>query len=242
MPERLIGKQMRRWEIDKRLRQRFEQDETQCRMETPVITVSRQWGSGGTNIAKLVAKELDFKLYDREIIDRVAELAGAKPEQIEDHEGHKGVVSDLVMQLLEGKRPTAAGYLRALVRTVRQIGKQGNAVIIGRAANFVLPVGFFVRIIAPEEVRVARISELHKVDERTARQMIIKLDRRRYRFVRAHFGADWGDPLAYDLVLNTRHISIEHAAALIIKGFNDRLEGLEEVCEVVPSSSGMHRP
>ncbi len=242
MPERLIGKQMRRWEIDNRLRQRFEQDETECGMTTPVVTVSRQWGSGGTNIAKLVAKELDFKFYDREIIDHVAELAGAKPTQIEDHEGNKGVVSDLVLQLLEGKRPTAAGYLRALVRTIRQIGKQGDALILGRAANFVLPLGFSVRIIASEDLRVARISELHNVDERTARRMIIKLDRQRYRFVRAHFGADWDDPMFYDVVINTEHFSIEHAAALIIRGFEDRREGLEDVCEVVPSSSGTRRP
>ena len=60
-----------------------------------MITISRQWGSGGTNIAKLVAKKLDFKLYDKEIIEHIAELAGASPSQIEHHdESDPGVFSD----------------------------------------------------------------------------------------------------------------------------------------------------
>lgn len=241
MAHELVGKQMRRWEMDNRLKRRFEADETQSALSTPVVTISRQWGSGGTNIAKLVAKKLDFKLYDKEIIEHIAELAGVSPSQIEHHdESELGVFSDLVLQLLEGKRPTSAGYLRALVKAVKQIGRIGDAVIVGRAANLIIPLAFNVRIIAPENVRVQRISELHNTDERTARRMVTHSDRQRYRFVRSQFGADWNDPLAFDMVLNTEHFSIEHAADLIIKGFNDRRQGRVGTCAPSKSSSATH--
>lgn len=232
MAEELIGKQMRRWELDQRLKARFEQDECVSGMPTPVVTISRQWGSGGTNIAKVVAKELDFRLYDKEIIDRMAELSGVNPRHIEYHEdGEGGVVNDLVLQLLDGKRPTAAGYLRVLVRALKHIGREGNAVIVGRAANFVLPLAFNVRIVAPEDLRIARLAELHDTDTRSARRMVINSDRNRYRFIRANFGADWNDPMFYDLVINTEQFSIEHAAELIVHGFLSRRKGLQGHCQ-----------
>jgi len=242
MADSLVGKQMRRWEIDQRIKRRFEEDELSCGMETPVVTISRQWGSGGTNVAKLVAKELDFKLYDKEIINHVAEMAGARPSQIQDHdEQHRDVVSDLILQFLEGKRPTAAGYMRALVKTLKRIGEEGNAVVIGRGANYILPAALNVRIIAREELRVARISELHSVEQRAARRMVMNSDRQRFRFVKSHFGVDWDDPMTYDFVLNTEHLSIEHAANLIIKAFSDRRKGLEDTCRVIGSSSATGR-
>ena len=233
MTEELVGKQLRRWELDQRTRRRFERDEVSCGMDTPVVTISRQLGSGGTSIAKLVARELDFKLYDREIIDHVAELAGMEPEQLEKQDEElPGVVSDLVLQLLEGNRPTVGGYLRILVRVVRQVGMKGEAVIIGRAANYILPNAFRVRIIAPEALRVARVAELHDMDEKAARRMVIETDRKRHRFVRSGFGSDQDDLLGYDLVINTQHCSIEHAAALITAGFRERKEALEAACRI----------
>lgn len=236
MQEKLIGKQFRRWEIDRRLRRRFERDEQACRMAASAITISRQWGSGGTSIAKLVAKQLDLKLYDREIIDHVAELAGVRPDQVEEHdERGPNVVSSLVLQLLEGKRPTESSYLRALVKVIREIAAEGDAVIVGRGANFILPAAFNARIIAPEPLRIARIGELHNVDEKTARRMVIESDRQRTRFVRWHLGADPDDALAYDLVINTEHYSIQRAATLVITGVAERKEALEAECKLASS-------
>ena len=224
--DQLVGKQMRRWEVDKRLRHRFERDAVEGEMAAPVITVSRQWGSGGTNIANLVAKELDYRLYDKEIIDHVATLSGADPAQIREHDerGHD-VVSSLVLQLLEGKRPTETVYLRALVRVLRQIAAQGKAVIVGRAGTCILPDSLRVRIVAPEPLRVARIAELHDMDEKTARRAVLDMDRQRGHFIRGHFGCDPRDVLGYDLVINTEHFTIEQAAQLIISAVRDRQQG-----------------
>lgn len=230
--EELVGKQMRRWELSKQLRQRFQRDERKPLAAPCVLTVSRQWGSGGTNIASLVAQELGFELYDKEILNQVAERLGADPRQIEHHdERGPDLVGGIILQLLEGKRPTETMYLRTLIKVMRQIAKQGHAVIVGRGGSYILPESYRVRIMAPEPVRVARISELHKLEEKAARRAILEIDRQRTNFVRAHFGCDINNPLGYDLVINTEHCSIEHAAQLIIQGFRHRQEALGVKCE-----------
>jgi cytidylate kinase len=234
----LVGKEMRRWELSKHLRQRFQRDERQPRSAPCVLTISRQWGSGGTNIASLVAQELGFQLYDKEILNQVAEQLGANPKQIEHHdERGPDLVGGMILQLLEGKRPTETTYLRALVKVMRQIAKQGCAVIVGRGGSYILPESFRVRIIAPEPVRVARIAELHELDEKTARRRVLETDRQRTNYVRAHFGCDINNPLGYDLVINTEHSSIEHATHLILQGFRDRQEALGVTCKNTTSCS-----
>lgn len=230
--DELVGKQMRCWELSKQLRQRFQRDEQEHRSAPCVLTVSRQWGSGGTNIASLVAQELGFELYDKEILNQVAERLGAEPKHIEQHdERGPDLVGGIVLQLLEGKRPTEATYLRTLVKVMRQIAKQGSAVIVGRGGSYVLLDSFRVRIVAPEPVRVARIAELHDLDEKTARRNVLETDRQRTNFVRAHFGCDINNPLGYDLVINTEHCSIEHATHMILQGFRDRQEALGVTCK-----------
>jgi cytidylate kinase len=238
MRQDLVAKEMRRWELDRRLRERFQQDEGPPQARLSVITVSRQWGSGGTNIAKLVAKELGFSLFDREIIDHVAKLSGAQPEQIASYdEVRPNVISSLVLQMLEGSRPTESNYLRALVKAIKRIGKAGEALVLGRGAHLILPHSFRVRIIAPEPLRVQRIAELHDMDPPTARRAVAESDRHRTQFVRAFFGSDPKDAMNYDIVINTERCSIEHAAALIIRGFCDRQEGASDACRALTCSS-----
>jgi cytidylate kinase len=197
----------------------------QAKHGASVITVSRQLGSGGTNVAHLVAQALDYHFYDKEVVNEVAEIFGADPAQIASlDEQHPDVWGNLVLQLLEGKRPTEASYLRALVKVLRKIAKQGDAVILGRAATCVLPESFRVRVIAPEPIRIARMAELEGIDERASRRMIQESDRARARFIRTFFGCDPSNPLSYDLTINTEVCTLEHAANLVITGFRDRQE------------------
>ncbi|MCE5218226.1 cytidylate kinase-like family protein [bacterium] len=223
--EHLVGRQMRRWEIDQRLHQRFERDTVIHGAGRDVITISRQWGSGGTNVASLVARELDFRFYDKELIDHVAETAGIDVAHVRQHDEHSpDVVSNLLLQLLEGHRPTETTYLRTLVKVMKQISKQGKAVIVGRAATCILQDSFRVRILAPEALRVARIAELHDMDLKTARRKVLESDHERYQFVRGRFGCDPSNPMGYDLVINTEHFTIEQAADIVIRAFRSREE------------------
>jgi cytidylate kinase len=228
-PDQLVGKQMRRWEMDARVRDLFRRSAVGAISRVPAVTISRQLGSGGTHVARLVAKELGFPLYDKEIVEHVARLSGADPAQIARMDEHRpDFWGNLVLQFLEGKRPTEASYLRALVRALKEISTQGDAVILGRAATCILKSSFRVRIVCPEDLRATRIAGIHGVDECKARRLVMDSDRERHHFVHAFFGCDPCDCLLYDLVVNTERCTLDHAATLVVRGFLDRRAALRE--------------
>lgn len=217
LSDQLIARQMRRWELDQRLHNRFAQDEEQAHVRRDVITISRERGSGGTIIGMMVAKELDWDFYDRELINSVAQQIGTEPEAVQAHdERAPNFMHNLPFQLLEGKRPTETQYLRSLVRILRSIRTRGRAVIMGRGAHLVLPDALRVRIVAPVEVRIERIADLEDMSLAEARKEVLSADHDRQQFIRAHFGVDALDPCYYDLTLNTAATSLEHAARVIL--------------------------
>ena len=221
--DKLVGKNMRRWELDERLRARFERDASTCPACSRVVTISRQLGSGGTHVANLLAQELDYQVYDKDVVSQVAETWGADPEQIAWlDEQQPDMWGNLVLQLLEGKRSSEATYLRTLVKVIKKIASQGNAIIVGRAATCILHDSYRVRLVAPEALRIERIAEIRKADEKTARRMVQDSDRQRTRFIRTFFGGDPKDPLAYDIVINTERCTLDDAAHLIKQGVMDR--------------------
>lgn len=227
--DQLVGKQMRRWEIDSRVRDLFQRGAEAGPPRTSVVTISRELGSGGTHIARMVARELGYTLFDKEIVDHVATLWGVDSAQIAHlDERRADFWGDLVLQFIEGKRPTEASYLRALVRAMRDIAQTGNAIVLGRASTCILKDSYRVRIVAPEPLRVERIAGIHHVDERRARRMVMESDRNRRHFVRAYFGYDIQSPLIYDMVVNTERCTLDHAATLVVQGYRDRQAYLAE--------------
>jgi cytidylate kinase len=215
--DRLISRQVRRWEVDQRLREPFARDEAAAHGRGDVVTISRERGSGGTLIGRMVAEQRNWDFYDRELIDSVAEHMGTEPEAVEAHdERAPNLMHELLRQLLEGNRPTEAQYLRSLVRILRVIRARGHAVIMGRGAHLVLPDALRVRIVAPVDIRVERLAELEDISLAEARREVLSSDRDRDQFIRGHFGVGAGDPYYYDLILNTATMSLEHAAHLVI--------------------------
>ena len=216
MQDELIARQMRRWELDQRLHHRFARDEAAAHGRRDVLTVSRERGSGGTIVGMMVAKELGWDFYDREIIDGVAQRTGAEPEAIAAHDERATTfMHQVLIQLLEGKHPTEAQYLRSLVRVMRSLRARGNAVIMGRGGHIVLPDSLRVRVVAPLDLRVERVAELESLSLDEARHEILSADRDRRHFLKSAFGVDADDPTYFDLVLNTGAMSLEHAAHLV---------------------------
>lgn len=221
----LVTRQVRRWELARRLRERFARDAQEAHGRQDLLTVSRERGSGGTLIGLMVAKELDWEFYDRKLIDQIAEQISAHPRDIEAHdEQAPRSIHNFILNLLERGRPTETQYLRGLVRTLRRLRRQGNAVVMGRGANLVIPDALSIRVVAPLEKRIERIAELEDLPLDEARQVVMKADRERRQFVRAYFKADAADPLLYDLTINTSATNLEHAAALVITALRNRQE------------------
>ena len=104
------------------------------------------------------------------------------------------------------------------MKVIHVIGKHGRAVIVGRGANFILPLQerFSVRVVAPLEVRVQNVTREYSVSENDAKRRILRRESRRRAFVRQSFHEDIADPLNYDLSLNTGKLSIKSAVNAVI--------------------------
>jgi cytidylate kinase len=206
----LIEEQVRRWEI---LRKEKSEAKT-----LPVITLSREPGSGGKFVAKAVAERLGLELFHQELINAMAENADTTTRIIRTlDERSLSMIEDWVSAAISERHLWPDDVSRVLMRVIGTIGQHGKAVIVGRGANFILPPEnrFRVRIIAPLEMRVNHVAETYGVTKIEAKRRVLRTDSDRRAFVRKYFYSDIGDPANYDMILNTGTLSLESAAAAI---------------------------
>jgi cytidylate kinase len=191
----------------------------------PVITVSREAGAGGSDIARRLAKALDLDLIGGQIIQHVADSAKMSRKVIESLDEREVTFRETLLSSLFGEnRPWPGEYLHHLTRVIGTIGIFGNVIIVGRGANFVLPKEriFRVRIIAPMELRVKYFMEDRGYTKAESEQYIVTRENNRKAFVRKYFSADIADPANYDIIINTEKISMAAATEAIIVAFNQR--------------------
>ena len=197
-----------------------------------IVTVSRQMGAGGSDIAKRVADALGFRVVDNELIDRVAERAGLPPAEVASREERApGFVERLVRALSRSApelqseppdrlpEPEEKSLVAATEKVVADLAAEGRVVLVGRAAPAVLSNtrdALHVKIVAPIPFRIARIREADRVDEREAERRLKESDATRARYHRHHYGRDWGDPANYHMVLNTGALGVDGATDLIV--------------------------
>jgi cytidylate kinase len=136
------------------------------------------------------------------------------------------VLDDWIASLVNTRHLWPDQYLKHLMKVVGTIGRHGHAVLIGRGANFILPAErrLSVRVIAPLEMRAAKVAEAFKVPLEKARRRVIKTDSERKAFVRKYFNADIANPLNYDMVVNTGSMPLEGAV--------DAVCSMLEVCRM----------
>jgi len=207
----IIEEQAKKWQLMKA-------KEKKEAVVFPVITISREPGSGGRIVASALAEKLGLDLFHQEIINEMAESAQVSSRILEtlDEKG-LSVLEEWITSLVDNRHLWPDQYLRHLMKVIGTIGKPGNAVIVGRGANFVLPPEgrTRVRIVAPLDVRVENVSSNFGVSAEDAKRRIIRTESERRAFIRKYFNADITDPINYDLVLNTGTLSIEAAANAI---------------------------
>ena len=185
----------------------------------PTVTISRERGSGGSLVARLVADRLGFVLFDSELVDHVARSA-AVDRMVVAHmdEQSQRSIKEWTERVMHHQQFSAQSYMAHLTKTIMTAGEKGRAVIIGRGAHLLLPVErcLRVRVIAPLQVRVERLcaTGVHRTEAET---IITETDKQRVEFIRENFRKSDGDPLSYDLVVNTGEIAVETAAELIVR-------------------------
>lgn len=199
-----------------------------------LVTISREYGSGGRLIGRLVAEKMGLPFYDREIIDMAVEKSGLSHEVIETAElrAKSSISYSLasVMPFGEMFSTEAMSINEKLFMTqfdvIRQIGETDEGVIIGRCADYVLrdlPGVTNIFIYAEFEDRVKRCVESYGDDPATVETKIRDYDKARANYYNFHTSQKWGQYSNYNLALNTSYISDEKAADLIVEFMNTRI-------------------
>ena len=197
-----------------------------------IITVSRQYGSGGSVLAARVAEALGWPLLDNAFVDAVAQGAGVSPADVAAREERVPTLTERLLSalalgspeamptLLEATLPLSeARLLTVTCEVIQQAAAQGPVVIVGRGAQAVLAQrddAMHVYCCAPRDSLVARVSERTGVDAAQALKLVEETNHQRSQYVRTHFGRDWAAPENYDLCVNTAALGLAVAGDLVI--------------------------
>ncbi len=201
-----------------------------------IITISREYGSGGRLIGKLVAEKLGYKFYDKEIIELSAQESGLSPEFIKKTEQNltSGFLYNLLlgssyagtgMQPMGGTQtlPLADQVFNAERNTILKIAAEGPCVIVGRCADYILSNAeeinndelLNVFIYSDIESKIRRIEDEYKESQGDARKLIQQIDKRRANHYNMFTDAVWGDRNNYDILLNSSTFGVEETASII---------------------------
>ncbi len=198
-----------------------------------IITISRQYGAGGGEIARRVADRLEWRVVDNEFVERVAAEAGLSREEVAAREERvPGFIERLAWALASASAelavPTGATMdglsepqlVRITEKVVAEIAREGRVVLVGRGAAAVLGErerALHVRVVAPLAVSAERIAGRLAIPIEDARKLIQETDNRRSRYHKEHYGRDWSDPVNYHMTLNTGMLGIDGAADLVVR-------------------------
>ncbi len=198
-------------------------------MKHPVIiTIARQFGSGGHEIGRRLAEKLNIPCYDKELLTHAAQASGLSEEVIAYFD--EKPTSSLLYTLSTGayamnetgmmnySMPVNQQVFQAQFDAIRSLADKGACVIVGRCADYVLqnyPYLVTVYIHADLERRIARVSEHDGITAQEAKARITRSDKKRANYYNFYSGKKWGTASYYDLCINTHSVSYENAIELI---------------------------
>ena len=193
-----------------------------------IITIARQYGSGGHDIGEKLAEELKIPFYDKELLERAAKDSGFCQEIFEnyDEKPTNSFLYSLVMDTYSMGHSTAAfaemplnhKIFLAQFNAIKDIAKEGPCVIVGRCADYALadfPNVVNVYLYADMQSRIARIARRHDVTDAKAKDLIQKTDKGRASYYNYYTNKKWGEATGYDLCLNTASLGIDGSIHMI---------------------------
>jgi cytidylate kinase len=225
--DRLVNKVIRSrslWRVDRVDTESLEGEPIE-RFTKPFITISREPGSGGKPVAKLLAKQLKFSFYDKRIIEDVAKTVRQRKALLESvDERGRSAIEDIIHGAFNPDYVSDVQYINHLGKVILSAAIKGEVVILGRGANFITPFnkGLHVRIGAPYPIRLERAVKYEKISRAKAVRVIKEVDSRRKEFIRQYFEKDITNPYYYDLVINTADMSIEDTAEHVVLALKNK--------------------
>ena len=222
--EELVNSQLRRSELARR--KQAEKGEP-CRH--PVVTISRRMGSGARVIAAKLAEDLGWSLWDKDLLDAIAEDADVSRRVVESFDEKtiselelfaRGALGDYV----------SSGFLYPvhLAKAVGAIARHGNAIILGRGANFLLPKALNIRIDASDDVRIHNMMNYENLTRDEATRRLHESDREREQFISRVFGRGRVEHSHYDLLIWMDAFTNDDAVDIIKTALNTWCKHAEE--------------
>src|SRR2546429_7097232 len=202
-------------------------------MAPPVITITRQYASGGSEVARLVAAELGWDVIDNEFVDEVARRAGLPPDAVAQREERApGLLERLARTLAAGSpemfiatagvprvEPDEAAIVQLTERVIAEAAAQGRIVLVGRGAQAGLaqrPAALHGYGVAPKPWRLKHAVARPGGNPADVAKGVDETDRQREHYVETYYGRHRQDVVNYDMVVNTGQLGIDGAAALVV--------------------------
>ena len=200
-------------------------------MKKNIITISRQFGSGGHTVGKIVAEKLGIPFYDKELVDQISLESGFAPKFVEEHGEHSpgrtllsyAFAPQGVPGVMNGLS-TADFLWNIQCSAILQLADKGPCVIVGRNSDYILKDRddcFHAFIYADMPYRAERIVRLYGGSEKSPEARLQEKDKRRKVNYQHYTGRTWGAAENYDICINTATITEEKAADIIISLLSD---------------------
>jgi len=204
--------------------------------DSVVVTITRQLGSGGVEIGRMVARECGLTYVDHQIIDEVARRLGVQVQQAARQDEYTAGIAAQIHEALQHSSPFTAdysrlfepshaaeqpkelAYLHLTQKVILELATRGNALIVGRGSQFLLhgaPRTLHIYIFAPMPYRMENVMRRFHVGRQRAQELIEQRDYQYDSYLLRYYGADGHQPGLYHLLINTGLFSVDLAAGLI---------------------------
>lgn len=191
-----------------------------------VITIAREYGSGGRYVGRLIADKLGIKLYDKDFIMKVAEETGLSEEYIEENEQKRNTLANLNSGYYFGLSNADELFVKES-ELIEQVAGTETCVIVGRCADFILkdkPNVIKVFIYSDEKSKIERATKYYQMDDKKAEKEITRIDKLRANHYKYYTSKDWKDISNYDICLNSDTLGVEKTADMICEMVKEKIK------------------
>lgn len=182
-----------------------------------VITISREYGSGGRYVGRIIADKLGIKLYDKDFITKIAEETGLSEEYIEEKEQARNILDSLNNGYYNGLNNADELFLKE-AELIKKVADEESCVIIGRCSDFILKDRknvIKVFVYSTMEDKIKRATEIYGFDKEKAKKEITRRDKLRANHYKYYTDKNWNDHSNYDICINSDLLGVEKSAEII---------------------------
>jgi len=194
-----------------------------------VITISREYGSGGRYIGRLIADKLGIKLYDKDFIEKLAKDTGFSEEYIESNEQKRNVLDVFNSGYYAGLNNSDELFIKE-AELIKEVSNEESCVIIGRCADFILKDKenvFKVFVYSNTENKIKRVTKIYGLNEEKAKKEIKRIDKLRANHYKYYTEREWKDNSNYDICINSDTLGVEKSANLICEIIEKKYNSVE---------------